>query len=91
MCAYIEKIFGLEREDYDYHIVNILLEKEVKTFLKNVACYPEKINSILIEKVDYFYLKEELLHIILLVTNSKYITQLRFLTSRLYKHKNCID
>lgn len=89
MCVYIEKIYGLEREDYNYSLPNKLLFKEDKTFLKFVACYPEKINRNILEKVNFT--PNEILHTILLVTNSKLTTQLRFFANRFYKIINSMD
>lgn len=89
ICVYIERIFGLEREDYNYSIVNKLLGKEEKTFLKYVACYPEKITKSIIDNLSLN--NDEKLHMMLLVVNSKMITQLRFFTNRLYNILNAIE
>lgn len=89
MCVYIEKIYGLEREDYNYSYTNKLLLKEDKTFMKFVACYPEKITSNMIGKISFT--EDEILHIILLVTNSKLTTQFRFFTHRLYQIINYME
>ena len=81
MCAYIEKIFGLNREYYNYQLVNKLIDKDDKTFLKYVACYPENLTDTLLVNMTYY--TEDIIHIILLVLNSKMITQLRSFINKL--------
>ncbi|XP_059805174.1 sestrin-2-like isoform X1 [Hypanus sabinus] len=39
---YIHCVFGIRYDDYDYGEVNQLLERSLKTYIKTVACYPEK-------------------------------------------------
>ena len=37
---YIEHIFGFNHEDYNYKMPNKLLGKDLKGFIKILACYP---------------------------------------------------
>lgn len=39
---YIHCVFGIRYDDYDYGEVNQLLERNLKVYIKTVACYPEK-------------------------------------------------
>lgn len=39
---YIHCVFGIRYDDYDYGEVNQLLERNLKIYIKTVACYPEK-------------------------------------------------
>lgn len=84
--CYIEKIFGLEREDYNYSIVNKLLGREEKTFIKSVACYPEFITEDILGKLPFN--ASEIVHIAVLATTSKMQTQFTFFTSKLYELMN---
>lgn len=84
--CYIEKIFGLEREDYNYSIVNKLLGREEKTFIKSVACYPEYITCDVLEKLPFN--SNEIVHIAILATTAKMQTQFTFFTSKLYELMN---
>lgn len=86
MSTYIEKIFGLEREDYDYSHVNKLISRNDKTFMKYVVCYPEKIDDTMINSITYK--SDEVLHLILLVSNAKLCTQLRFFSQLFYSVMN---
>lgn len=49
LSLYIKRIFGIdESESFDYAAVNKIFPKDLKTYLKKVACYPQ-----LITKDDY--------------------------------------
>ncbi|NWW31903.1 SESN2 protein, partial [Panurus biarmicus] len=39
---YVHCVFGIRYDDYDYGEVNQLLERNLKIYIKTVACYPEK-------------------------------------------------
>lgn len=83
---YVQKLFGLQRLDYNYINVNKLLELGKKTFIKNVACYPEKnnlnvIKNVLLSNID-------IIHVILLIVCSKQVLQLRFFAKNLLQHKH---
>jgi hypothetical protein len=84
--CYIEKIYGLERENYSYSIVNKLLYKEEKTFVKNCVCHPELITHSSLNTLAFSCL--ELVHIVIIASASKLRTQLTFFTSRLHEIMN---
>ncbi|KAL0962084.1 hypothetical protein UPYG_G00335470 [Umbra pygmaea] len=39
---YIHCLYGIRYDDYDYGEVNVFLERELKVFVKTVACHPEQ-------------------------------------------------
>lgn len=40
---YIQTLFGIRHDDYDYIVINKLLERNLKAYMKMVTCYPERI------------------------------------------------
>lgn len=49
LSHYIKRIFGIdESESFNYAVVNSIFPRELKIYLKKVACYPQ-----LISKEDY--------------------------------------
>jgi len=42
---YIHCIMGIRHDDYDYGRVNSLLEKGLKSFIKLMTCYPERVRQ----------------------------------------------
>lgn len=41
---YLHCLYGIRHDDYDYSQINQLLERNLKMFLKTVACYPERLS-----------------------------------------------
>lgn len=91
VSCYIEKILGYCHEDYNYSNINCLLETGHKKFIKNVACYPNKLQIQDFSYLRCVFKKEEILNIILLVATSKAKTQLTYLASSLYEIIKHID
>jgi len=54
---YIQCMFGIRHDDYDYNEVNQLLERSLKTFIKSAVCYPERVT-----KRDYERVMREFKH-----------------------------
>ncbi|XP_031638139.1 sestrin homolog [Contarinia nasturtii] len=54
---YIQCIYGIRHDDYDYGEVNQLLERSLKIFIKTACCFPERIT-----KKDYDSILTELKH-----------------------------
>lgn len=54
---YIQCIYGIRHDDYDYGEVNQLLERPLKMFIKTACCFPERIT-----KSDYDSILKELQH-----------------------------
>uniref|UniRef100_A0A3B3SER0 Sestrin 2 n=1 Tax=Paramormyrops kingsleyae TaxID=1676925 RepID=A0A3B3SER0_9TELE len=45
VCNYIQCVFGIRYDDYDYGDVNQLLELQLKIYIKTVACHPEETSA----------------------------------------------
>ncbi|XP_063702954.1 sestrin homolog isoform X2 [Culicoides brevitarsis] len=54
---YIQCIYGIRHDDYDYGEVNQLLDRPLKMFIKTACCFPERIT-----KKDYDSVLVELQH-----------------------------
>lgn len=54
---YIQCIYGIRHDDYDYGEVNQLLDRQLKMFIKTACCFPERIT-----KKDYDSVLTELQH-----------------------------
>jgi hypothetical protein len=91
ISCYIEKIMGYLHEDYDYANVNKLLVVQYKKFIKNVACYPQRLSQDDFSMISCAFNNEEILHIILLVAIVKSRTQLTYLARSLYEIIKTID
>ncbi len=54
---YIQCMFGIRHDDYDYGEVNQLLERSLKTYIKTVVCFPERVT-----RKDYDNILKEFRH-----------------------------
>ena len=54
---YIHCLYGIMHDDYNYDHNNLLLEKNLKAYIKTVTCYPERLN-----KKDYDSVMSEFKH-----------------------------
>lgn len=54
---YIQCMYGIRYDDYDYGEVNQLLDRALKMFIKTACCFPERIT-----KTDYDSVLVELQH-----------------------------
>ncbi|XP_030851090.1 sestrin-1 isoform X2 [Strongylocentrotus purpuratus] len=39
---YIHSLYGIRHDDYDYGEINELLDRQLKTYIKTIACYPDR-------------------------------------------------
>ena len=91
ISRYIEKILGIVHEDYNYSKVNKLIEVKYKRIIKKISCYPYRLNKEDFIMLNMAFNKEEIIHIILLVSIIKSSAQLTFLSRGLYEVIKNID
>lgn len=77
IITYIEKIFGLCDETFDYSKTNKLIKKHIKSIIKNFACFPENVDLSVISRTDFN--DQDLLHIMLLSLIAKQRAQLTYI------------
>lgn len=42
---YLQSLFGVRHDDYDYAEINVLIERALKQFIKSAGCYPERVTK----------------------------------------------
>ncbi len=85
ISCYIEKILGFYHEEYDYSNTNKLIQIPFKRFIKNIACYPQKLTNSDFENMNLAFNNEEIMHVILLVASVKSRLQLTYLASKIHE------
>ncbi|CAD6194748.1 unnamed protein product [Caenorhabditis auriculariae] len=68
---YIQALYGIRYDDYEYSEVNVLLDRPTKTFIKHVACSPHKLNEDLRHNVMNGFKISEKVHVILMVIEAR--------------------
>ncbi|CAJ0573874.1 unnamed protein product, partial [Mesorhabditis spiculigera] len=80
---YIQALFGIRHDDYDYSEVNTMLSKEMKTFIKTVACYPHRVTEALRTSVMTDFKNSEKVHVMLMVMEARLQSELLYFTRTL--------
>lgn len=75
---YIHCMYGIRHDDYNYATVNRLLDRNLKTYIKTVCCYPERITKKDYEGVMRQFKHSEKVHVNLMVTEARMQAQLLY-------------
>jgi hypothetical protein len=75
---------GIFNEDYDYTQTNRLLKIPTKTFIKHIACSPNKITKKDVLNLRKTFSTEEIFHLIILVSMIKCRSELIFISYIIY-------
>jgi sestrin len=75
---YTEYIHGYFHSEYEYKEVNNLLHKDLKAYIKAVACMPQSITTTTLSKVPVELKPFEICHIALLVMQAKFHIELMY-------------
>ncbi|VDN51074.1 unnamed protein product [Dracunculus medinensis] len=73
---YIQSLYGIRHDDYNYSEVNIMLSGEMKTFIKIISCFPEKTTASLRDSVMSEFKLSEKVHVILLIMEARFQAEL---------------
>uniref|UniRef100_A0A8D8UTZ5 Sestrin-2 n=1 Tax=Cacopsylla melanoneura TaxID=428564 RepID=A0A8D8UTZ5_9HEMI len=75
---YVQCLFGIRHDDYDYGEVNQLLERSLKSFIKTTACYPERMTKEEYNNVLKEFHHSEKIQVNLLILESRMQAQLLY-------------
>ncbi|XP_004534931.1 sestrin homolog isoform X2 [Ceratitis capitata] len=84
---YIQCIYGIRHDDYDYGEVNQLLDRPLKMFIKTACCFPERIttrdyDSILVELQD-----SEKVHVNLMIMEARNQAELLYALREIMRYR----
>nr|XP_027200066.1 sestrin homolog [Dermatophagoides pteronyssinus] len=68
---YIQSIYGIRHDDYNYREVNILLERQLKCYIKHLACFPELTPKHDFRSVMKGFRSSEKVHVIIMVAEAR--------------------
>ncbi|KAM4700590.1 sestrin-2 [Discoglossus pictus] len=75
---YIQCIFGIRYDDYDYGEVNQLLERNLKVYMKMVTCHPERVTRHLYNDFWRQFKHSEKVHLNLLLLEARFQSALLY-------------
>lgn len=82
---YVLRLAGLSHDDYNYHEVNIYLNKRIKQYIKKVACYPEQIVPSDFHRMGFTFRPDEKCQINLLASEARKCSELVYALCALQK------
>jgi len=68
---YVQRLFGVRNDHYDYRLVNRFMTIATKTFVKKVVCAPDSISREDFEGFSKLFSVDEKVHIVLLAAESR--------------------
>lgn len=83
---YIHCMYGIRHDDYDYAQVNRLLDRNLKTYIKTVSCYPERITKKDYDGVMRQFKHSEKVHVNLMVTEARMQAELLYALRAVNRH-----
>merc|ERR1711988_382892 len=75
---YIQCVWGVRHDDYDYHEVNELLHRDLKKYIKTSSCYPDRCTKSDYENIMKDFEDSEKVHVMMLVAEAKFQSSLLY-------------
>ncbi|KAL8578136.1 hypothetical protein ACOMHN_055455 [Nucella lapillus] len=75
---YIHCMYGIRHDDYDYAKVNQMLERNLKTYIKTITCYPERVTKKDYESVMREFKHSEKVHVNFMITEARMQAELLY-------------
>lgn len=68
---YIQSLYGIRHDDYDYAEVNKLISRPMKTFIKTACCFPERMTDRLRSSVMVDFHHSERIHVNMMIMEAR--------------------
>jgi len=85
---YIQCLWGIRHDDYDYHEVNELLDRDLKNYIKKASCYPIKCTKQEYDSIMEDFQPSEKVHLLMLVGEAKLQSSLLYAMRAVSEHFN---
>lgn len=83
---YIHCMFGIRHDDYNYSEVNQMLERNLKSFMKTVTCYPERVTKKDYDGVMREFKHSEKVHVNLMLLEARLQGELLYALRAIMQH-----
>jgi sestrin len=84
---YIQSMYGIRHDDYDYREVNILLERNLKSYIKSLCCYPHRVfHNRDYSKVMRGFRPSEKIHVNLMIFEARLQAELLYALRAVMRH-----
>ncbi|KAM3720899.1 Sestrin-3 [Dirofilaria immitis] len=85
---YIQSLYGIRHDDYNYAEVNIMLNRKMKTFIKIACCHPHQMTDSLRQSIMIDFKSSEKIHVLMIVTEARLQAELIYFFRALVKLNN---
>ncbi|EJD73737.1 hypothetical protein LOAG_18860 [Loa loa] len=85
---YIQSLYGIRHDDYNYAEVNVMLDRKMKTFIKMTCCHPHEITDSLRQSVMIDFKSSEKVHVLLIMMEARLQAELIYFFRALVKLNN---
>lgn len=76
---YVQRVYGLQYDDYDYTDINKFLKINTKKYIKKIACFPETITKQDWENIEIELTYDEMIHLNILICESRFEAELLYM------------
>jgi len=76
---YIQSLYGIRHDDYDYAEVNKLISRPMKTFIKTACCFPEHMTDRLRSSVMVDFHHSERIHVNMMIMEARFQAAMLYL------------
>ncbi|KAI1294604.1 Sestrin-3 [Halotydeus destructor] len=83
---YIQCIYGIRHDDYDYHEVNELLDRNLKAYIKSCCCYPQRTGRKDCDNVMREFRRSEKIHVNLMIAEARMQAELLYALRAVMKY-----
>lgn len=83
---YIQCMFGIRHDDYDYGEVNQLLERSLKTYIKTAVCFPDRLGRNDYDSILKEFRDSEKIHVNLMLVEARVQAELLYSLRAIMRH-----
>ena len=76
---YVQRVYGLQYDDYRYTDINKFLKLNTKRYIKKTACFPESVKKQDYRSIELDITNDEMIHINLMICEARFEAQLVYM------------
>ena len=76
--CYVQCLFGIRHDDYNYALVNEMLPRRLKKYIKTVSCYPERCTAEEYNAIMPDFRRDEKIHVCILICEARLQSELLY-------------
>lgn len=82
---YVQRVYGIQYDDYNYNNINRLLKIGTKKYIKKTACFPENVTKDDFNGIDLDITSDEIIHLNLMICEARFEAQLVYMLHSVHR------